>query len=144
MRAEVPDAARGIYCAGRLTIGIGGAITSRHYVDLNGDVTIGRMTIVAGVRSTLLTHSIDLGKSCQRVSKITIGDYVFVGTNSVILSGASIPDQSVIAAGSLVRGVLSSSWSLYGGVPARWLRSVDHSSKYFTRSDPYVEWGEEV
>lgn len=37
-------------------------ITSRHYIDCNGGVYIGAFTTVAGIKSQILTHSINIYK----------------------------------------------------------------------------------
>jgi virginiamycin A acetyltransferase len=47
---------------------------------------------------------------------IVIGDDVWIGANCVILDGANIGDGCVIAAGSLIRGVLEA-YGVYGGNP---------------------------
>jgi chloramphenicol O-acetyltransferase type B len=51
-------------------------------------------------------------------SLITIGDDVWVGYNSTILSGVTIGAGSIIAAGSVVVNDVQP-YSIYGGVPAR-------------------------
>ena len=47
---------------------------------------------------------------------IFVGDDVWIGANCVLLDGASVGDGCVIAAGSIVRGVLEK-YGVYGGNP---------------------------
>lgn len=49
---------------------------------------------------------------------IMIGDDVWLGANVVVLDGAVIGQGCVVAAGSVVRGVLEP-YSIYAGVPAK-------------------------
>lgn len=56
-------------------------------------------------------------------SPISIGDRVWIGANSVILRGASIGADSVIAAGSVVRGSIPPG-VLAAGVPAKVIRPL--------------------
>ena len=55
---------------------------------------------------------------------VFIGDNVWVGGNSVILPGASIGDNSIIAAGSVVTGTVPAN-ELWGGVPARKIKDLE-------------------
>lgn len=58
------------------------------------------------------------------LDKITIGNNVFIGLNSIIMPGAVVGDNTVIGAGSIVTGVVESN-SVYAGVPARKLRTLE-------------------
>lgn len=113
------------------------AITSRHYIDCAGGVEIGTATTVAGVRSTILSHQIDVTDSRQTAVPILIGAYCFVGSNVLVTPGASIPDCCVIAMGATVVGQLPEQGMLYGGVPAKALKSVAQA-QYFRRERGFV------
>lgn len=70
-------------------------------------ISIGsNVTISTGV--SLLTHDASVGPIVGRnvysdiVGPITIGNNCFVGANSIILPGVRIPDNSIVAAGSVV------------------------------------------
>ncbi len=76
--------------------------------------------------------------------QIEIGDNVFIGLNSIILPGTVINNNVVIGAGSVVKGLLESD-SVYAGVPAKYIMSIDEYEKKilqkadFIRSKDYVE-----
>jgi acetyltransferase-like isoleucine patch superfamily enzyme len=122
-----------------LMIGSHSAITNRHYIDCMGGVIIGGFTTIAGVRSQMLTHSINLESCIQQVKPIVIGDYCFVGTGCIILSGSNLPNNCVLAPGSVLRSKLVKEWSLYAGVPAKALKEIPSSHLYFHRLIGFVE-----
>jgi acetyltransferase-like isoleucine patch superfamily enzyme len=133
LRTAVLDARAGGRPA-TLRLGRGAAITSRHYIDCSGGVDIGAFSVLAGVRSTVLTHQVDLARSEQDVRPVRVGDYCLVGSNAKLVPGASIPDRCVIAMGSVVAGALPDAGHLYAGVPARAVKPVE-DGLYFTRTD---------
>ncbi|MHB1137095.1 MAG: acyltransferase [Coriobacteriia bacterium] len=55
---------------------------------------------------------------------ITIGNDVYIGLNSILLPGSTIGDRCIVAAGSVVSGKVPSG-SVVGGVPARFIKTVD-------------------
>jgi acetyltransferase-like isoleucine patch superfamily enzyme len=121
-----------------LHLGEFAAITKNHHIDCTDSITIGRFTTIAGYNSQLLTHSIDIYESRQDCAGITIGEYAFVGTNVVILGGASLPSYSVLGAKSLLNKGYTDEWMLYAGVPAKATSDLPRYAKYFTRTDGFV------
>lgn len=116
-----------------------GAVTNRHIIDCTDSVTIGRFTTFAGFRSQVLTHSINLKQSRQRCSPVEIGDYCFIGTGSILLPGAKVPDKSVLAAGSVLSDALTNECGLYGGVPAKFIKKIDLDEHlYMSRSEGFI------
>lgn len=122
----------------KLTLGEHAAITSRHIIDCTDTVTIERFATVAGFQSQLLTHSIDLELNKQRCAPITIGEYSFVGTASVVLPGAVLPGFSILGAKALLNKKFEEPYVLYGGVPARPIKTLSSELKYFARTHGYV------
>jgi len=114
------------------------AITNRHLIDCTERISIGPYATVAGFRSQLLTHSIDLAANRQDAEPIAIGAYTFVGTACTILGGSVLPDYSVLGAASLLRSAFTEPHHLYAGVPAKAVRLLDPTMKYFTRTEGYV------
>lgn len=113
---------------GALVLGDSTAITSRHYLDCTGGLTVGRMTTLAGERSTWLTHRINLSKSVQISAGTRVGDYCFIASGVQVAPGVTIADNSVVAMGSVVVKSLSQKGRLYGGVPARDLRAANNAA----------------
>lgn len=121
-----------------LVLGSHSSITNRHYMDFTNQIIIGEFATIAGVRSQFLTHSIDLVESRQCSSPIVIGKYCFVGTGCVLLGGAVLPDFSVLGAHSLLRTLFCDSYMLYAGVPAKPIKKLAPSAKYFVRKRGFV------
>lgn len=121
-----------------LLIGNHSAITHRHYIDCSDRVHIGSFTTIAGVRSQILTHSINLESCVQEVKSVVIGNYCFVGTGSMFLQGSRLPNYSVLAAGSVMCDAFSDEWTLYAGVPAKPGKKIDRNSVYFHRTTGFV------
>lgn len=109
------------------------AITKQHLVDCTDTVTIGKFTSIGGYGTQILSHSTSLQYNKQSCAPITIGHHCFVGTRSIILPGATLPDQSVLGAGAVLKKQFSESFVLYGGVPARFIKKMDESYEFFHR-----------
>lgn len=122
----------------QLVLGEHSAITHRHLIDCTNAVTIGRFTTFAGFQSQILTHTIDIASSRQTSASVRVGDYCFVGTNSVLLGGSALPDYCVLGAKSLLNKTFTETHRLYAGVPAERVKELPADWKYFTRSEGFV------
>jgi acetyltransferase-like isoleucine patch superfamily enzyme len=116
-----------------LALGTHAAITNRHIVDCTDRIAIGAFATVAGFRSQLLTHSINLETCRQEAKPINIGAYCFVGTACTVLGGANLPDFSVLGAHSLLNKAFSDTHRLYAGVPAEARSELSRDLAYFKR-----------
>jgi acetyltransferase-like isoleucine patch superfamily enzyme len=115
------------------------AITSRHFLDCTCGIYLGEFTTFAGLRSQILSHSIDITKNLQDCKPVHIGSYCFIGTNVVILPGSILPDYSILGAKSLLNKEMHIKFRLYGGVPAKELSTlVKEKTKYFNRVKGFV------
>ncbi len=122
----------------RLRLENNATITSRHSLDCSGGVSIGRFAGLFGHRSTIMSHSIDLRRDAQTALPVEIGARSFVGTNCLILGGASLPERSVLGAGSvLVKRRTLDAPGLYAGVPAK--RVGDVEGAWFERSSTHTK-----
>ncbi len=121
-----------------LILGEHSAITNRHLLDCTNSVTIGRFTTFAGFHSQIITHSIDIEQNRQSSKPVRVGDYCFVGTNCVLLGGSALPDFSILGAKSLLNKSFTDTYQLYGGVPARPIKSLSRDCKYFQRTEGLV------
>ena len=113
-------------------------ISSRHLIDCTARVRIGAYATIAGFRSQLLTHSIDLAAGRQSAEPIDIGEYCFTGTNSVVLGGSALPHHSVLGAQSLLNKKWEEPYRLYAGVPAKPIKELPAEMEYFRRTEGFV------
>jgi acetyltransferase-like isoleucine patch superfamily enzyme len=110
------------------------ALTARHIVDCTDEVVIGEFATIAGHRSQILTHGIDIARGHQACAPVHVGRYSFVGTASILTKGVTVPSYSVIGAGSnFTKSSGSEEFALYAGNPAQLLRRLEPTSAYFTR-----------
>ena len=122
-----------------LILGEHASITNRHLIDCTNAVSIGAFTTLAGFRSQILTHSIDMATSTQSSAPVSIGKYCFVGTDCVLLGGSRLPDNSVLGAKSLLNKQYTSGFCLYAGTPARPVKKLAPDLSYFSRPVGFVQ-----
>lgn len=123
-----------------LVLGKSAGITSRHFIDCNGGIYIGDFTTVAGIRSQILTHSIDVYKNRQHTAPVYIGKYCFLGTGCILLPGTKLPDYSILGAGAVLTKAFKQTGMLYGGNPAKPIKKIDiDATLYFQREKHVVE-----
>ncbi|PWK89576.1 acetyltransferase-like isoleucine patch superfamily enzyme [Lentzea atacamensis] len=112
-------------------------ITNRHYVDCSGGVWLARFASLVGVRSTVLTHSLDLRAGKQTTASVVLAEHAFVGTSSTIMPGTRMASRAVLAAGGVTAlGGRYEPNTLYGGVPAKPIKNIDGA--YFHRARAWV------
>jgi acetyltransferase-like isoleucine patch superfamily enzyme len=122
----------------QLIMGEHSAITKSHHVDCTHEIRVGKFSTVAGYQSQLMTHAIDILEGQQHSEPIEIGDYCFVSTRCIILGGARLPSYSVLAAGAVLTKAFDQSFSLYGGVPAQYIKDIPKEAGYFNRTTGFV------
>jgi acetyltransferase-like isoleucine patch superfamily enzyme len=115
------------------------AITNSHIIDCTNQVRIGCFATVAGWRSQILTHGIDIGSNKQRSAPVSIGRYSFVGTGCILVKGSALPDFAVLGAGSVLTKRQNETHVLYSGVPAVKVRVLNEKSLYFNRLEGLVD-----
>ena len=95
-----------------------------------GCIEIGRQSAVAqNVVLVAANHATGSGEDRARIpwdeerTGVRIGDNVWIGANTVLLPGSEVGDNTIVAAGSVVRGKIGAN-ELWAGVPARRIRSL--------------------
>ena len=79
-------------------------------------------------RSTVVTNpTVPREFTNRKVSHVTIGKHVIVGTNAVIFPGVTIGEGAAVAACAVVRRDLPP-WGVYGGEPLRKLGERDRAA----------------
>lgn len=74
----------------------------------------------------------------QRISnnkKVVIGDYCWVGMNSVVLPGVKLGTRTIVAAGSVVTKSFPQGYCVIGGAPAKIIKQIE--------KEKFISWVEE-
>jgi serine acetyltransferase len=121
-----------------LTIGRCSMLAHQHYIDCTDRISIGAYSGIAGARSQLITHGIELIRSRQSCAPISIGDYTMIGAGSLITKGVRIPDCCIVSAGSVIPHIKAEPYSLIAGNPATCIRKVPETAKFFSRTGSVI------
>jgi galactoside O-acetyltransferase len=135
----------GVATSGRLEIGSYIHIGSFAYLACRAGIRLGNFANLSqGVK--IYTTSDDYSGASMtnpmvpdeykdvQIAPVEIGEHTIIGAGSIVLPGTIVPEGVAIGALSLVRGTLEP-WSIYAGVPARWVRA---------RSRDLLKRGEEL
>lgn len=107
-----------------LIIGNNVGISQDCFIAIRGNVVIGNDTIfgpnVSIFSENHITDNIEVPivKQGEKRADVKIGNGVWVGTRAIILSGVSIGDGAIIAAGAVVTKNVDP-YTIVGGVPAK-------------------------
>jgi serine acetyltransferase len=105
----------------RCVIGRGSHIVAHHSIDIGDDVYTGPYVYVTDQNHSYDDIETPIGRQWPVNSAVRIGAGSWLGTGTVILPGASIGRNVVVAAGSVVRGTVPDN-CVVAGVPARIVR----------------------
>lgn len=110
------------------------------YFEAVAPISIGADCHIA-MFTTIITSSHDVGAAGvthrRSSAPVTIGDRVWLGAHVTVLPGVTIGDDVVVAAGAVVARDLPAG-AVYGGVPARRIRTLDQSPSALAASIPVV------
>lgn len=113
-------------------------ITNRHFIDCGDTVEIGPFAALAGMRTTILTHTVDVARVRQQTRPVRIGERSVVWTHCVLLPGVRIPSFSMVRPGSVVMRPFAREYRAYGGVPAKPLGELPHDLAFWARTETVV------
>jgi len=124
--------AKHVYLKNKHNIIIGDNVSIHEmcYIDGYGEITIGNnVSISHNVSIISFDHTykekdIPIKYNPSVSKKIIISDDIWIGAGSRILSGITINERSIIAAGSVVTKDVES-YSIYGGVPAKKIKDIE-------------------
>ena len=110
-----------------LVIGKNFMINRDSYLDTNGPVIIGdHVTVSLNCCILTVSHS-GLRHEVDVIAPVTIKSHCLVYANCTILPGAVMEEGVVLAAGSVLKGT-TQPWSVYAGVPAKFVKVRDPGS----------------
>jgi serine acetyltransferase len=105
----------------RCLIGRGSHIIGHWSIELGDDIQTGPYVYITDQNHGYEDPDSPIGGQSTREAPVRIGSGCWLGANSVILPGAQLGENCVVAAGAVVRGTFPSH-SVLAGVPARVVR----------------------
>ena len=114
--------------AANITIGKNCSIGSRGcYIQGVGKLIFGDYVSVA-MNVGIMSGNHDILDHSKHIKKITfIGDYSWIGMNSIILPGVNLGPRTVVAAGSVVTKSFPDGFCVLAGNPAKIVKEIDRS-----------------
>ncbi|MCW2842917.1 MAG: Hexapeptide repeat of succinyl-transferase [Nocardioides sp.] len=126
-QGELPE--RGLVIGDRCVLGARTSLTAHTSIVLGDDVWCGQDVFVSDASHGYQDVDLPIGRQPGAHQPVVIGSGTWIGHGSIILPGTTIGRNVVVAAGSVVRGVVEDH-AVVGGSPARVLR----------RFEPGVGW----
>lgn len=113
-----------------LEIGKNTAINRNCYLDCRGGIKIGdNVSISPGVQLITAQHDINDPSFAFVKEPVLIEDYVFIGTNAIILPGVKLGKGCVVASGAVVTKSFLD-YSVVAGVPAKIISTRNKNLNY--------------
>jgi carbonic anhydrase/acetyltransferase-like protein (isoleucine patch superfamily) len=122
----------------RFTLGDGSIVTTGHKIDFTDRVQIGRRVILGGRNSSLWTHN------RQRTLPITIGEFVYIGSEIRMAPGSVIPSRSIVGIGTVITSELTDEGKLIAGVPAKVIKDLSTEDQFLVQRKTRVDLPDDV
>ena len=124
---------RGLVIGDRCVIGARTSLTAHISIVLGDDVWCGQDVFVSDASHGYQDTALPIGRQLGPHQPVVIGAGTWIGHGSIILPGTTIGRNVVVAAGSVVRGVVADH-AVVGGAPARVLRHFTPGVGWVTAS----------
>ena len=111
----------------------GALITDAHEIDCADRVELGEYAGLAGFRTQVLTHSLNIVRDRFEASPVELGHHAGVLSGCILQSGTRVPPRCIVSAGSVVTTKLTRELTFYRGNPAEPVRSLPETLGYFQR-----------
>jgi acetyltransferase-like isoleucine patch superfamily enzyme len=117
-------AGRGLFVGDRCVLGARTTITAHERIEIGDAVFFGQGVFVTDASHGYQDPGLPIGKQLGAHQPVSIGSGTWVGHGAVILPGARIGRNVVVAAGAVVRGVIED-FAVVAGSPARVVRRLE-------------------
>ena len=122
----------------RCVIGRGSHIVAHHSLVIGDDVFTGPYVYITDQNHGYADPDVPIGRQMPRNAAVQIGSGSWLGAGAVVLPGACIGRNVVIAAGSVVRGTIPDR-CVVAGVPARVVREYTTGQGWSRSAGPAPE-----
>lgn len=127
-----------VSCPQNILIGVGSSagISPGCYIQGIGKIYIGDYSIVAPNVGIISANHDIYNHKLHIKGEVRIGNYCWIGMNSVILPNVTLGDFTIVAAGSVVRDSFEGGHCILSGNPAKIVKTLDrnkcvrHKDKY--------------
>ena len=138
-----------IYPQGRkrdpsLIMGDWAMITVAHDIDCADRVELKDHAVIAGFKSSILTHSLNLVSDKFVTGKVELGERAVLMSNCTMQTGTRIPARSIVSAGSVVNTRLKAEQTFYRGNPAEAVRELPDTLGFYRREGRQQQLADEV
>jgi acetyltransferase-like isoleucine patch superfamily enzyme len=121
----------------RCVIGRGSHVIAHHSLVIGDDVFTGPYVYITDQNHGYADPDVPIGRQMPRNAAVSIGSGSWLGAGTVVLPGARIGRNVVIAAGSVVRGTIPDH-CVAAGVPAKVVREYAPGAGWWSPSAPSV------
>lgn len=118
-----------------LILRAGAIVTDAHEIDCADRVELGAHAALAGFRSQILTHSLNLVRDRFEAGAVEIGTHSAVMSGCILMSGTRVPERCIVSAGSVVTTKLTTELTFYRGNPAEAVRALPETLGFFRRGE---------
>jgi len=126
-------------CVGGIKISHNTTINKYVYIDGRGKLSIGEnVSISPYVKIITASHDVNSATFEYIIKSTLICDYVWIGTEAIILPGVTIGKGAVIAAGSVVTKDVQP-FDIVAGNPAKVIKQRNKNLNYNTYWRPYFQ-----
>jgi acetyltransferase-like isoleucine patch superfamily enzyme len=135
---DVPE--RALVIGDRCLVNVRCGIVAHESIEIGDDVWFGQGVYITDANHGFEDLDVPIGRQLGEHQPVSVGKGSWLGHGAVILPGARIGRQCVVAAGSVVRGEVPDH-SVVAGVPARVIRTLDDGSRAHVdgKLDDWVE-----
>lgn len=130
----VNNAVGDVIIGDHVRVGIGNTIIGP--VTIANHVQIAQHVLVTGMNHNYEDFETQKLGSGDEINEVHIGEYVWIGANSVILPGVKIGRRAVVGAGSVVTKDIPP-YCVAVGNPARIIKKYNEESKSWVKYEPY-------
>lgn len=116
--------ARGLVIGDRCVLGARICVTAHESITIGDDVWFGQDVFISDASHGYQDPDVPVGQQFGAHQPVSIGSGSWIGHGAIILPGATIGRNAVVAAGSVVRGTVPDH-TVVGGVPARVIRRLE-------------------
>ncbi len=124
---------RGLVLGDRCVLGARSSITAHESIELGEAVFCGQGVFITDASHGYQDPTLPIGDQFGTHQPVSIGSGSWIGHGAVILPGAQIGRNVVVAAGAVVRGVVED-YAIVAGNPARVVRRLEPDLGWLTAS----------